>query len=417
MPASPHTSPPASPVTPRDTPRDTATPRPVIAFVAASLALLSLPGLASLALTAVDRFTPTPEAVYRDTTEKDPVVHERLQRAIATSIDTLRRDLFGVSHDDRVLIGSNQWLYLAQELTPFFNGSELFTPDRLAHTWVAAFAHLAATAKAHATPFVVVIAAEKQSVAPEFLPAFTAAPHPETRTTQLVAAIADHHRTHGPASLPFVDSRDLLRTIRRDREVYLRLDTHWNGSGALAVLDAALRKAGIDPARHARITATPPTPITQRGDLAAMIGLDAKEVAPSLITLLPPLAPNWHPNGPQSSRVALTSDGSIACACLHAASGDGTVVVFGDSFANTFWPALARAYRHVIHFDIDNLARFDEAFALNPELIIVELAERRLRGDVPAPTHASSPTRAPTPTPHESLASLVARAGCDHPIP
>ena len=116
-----------------------------------------------------------------------------------------------------------------------------------------------------------ILVPDKSTVYPEHLPPSVTRVHPQSRLEQLLEYLSKH------SDVPVVDLRRAMLAAKRQRSVYYRTDTHWNGWGEYV----AYREIMEAPARHFPELGPRPQssfrpeirPAEFSGDMAGMAGL------------------------------------------------------------------------------------------------------------------------------------------------
>lgn len=191
-----------------------------------------------------------------------------------------------------------------------------------------------------------VAAPEKQSIYPEYLQDNIRRAKSITRLDQLTAYLHEH-------SYPdeyFLDLRPVLLDAKKQERVFHCTDTHWNDLGAYAAYRAAMVRLGRIDCMH-RWNAVPRDAfkvVSQRVhgmDLAGMLGLsecffeDHLELVPrtSVPVSVEPcnvrFGRQWAPNH---------------LSILTRAEGQGTIVVYGDSFTTALLPLFSRHAKRTV---------------------------------------------------------------------
>jgi hypothetical protein len=136
-----------------------------------------------------------------------------------------------MTHNDKVLVGKDGWLFLSERTGPGFNrergfGSRFAQEELVA--WQTLFEKRHAFLKARGIPYVVTFAPDKQTIYPEYMPDGLVTPGP-SRLDQLVEHLK---KVNSPVVL--VDMRKAIIDAKPTRELYFKRDTHWNDWGAWA---------------------------------------------------------------------------------------------------------------------------------------------------------------------------------------
>jgi hypothetical protein len=285
----------------------------------------------------------------------------------------------GVSSSPRVVVGRAGWLFLARESDAEGPPERRpFAPAEL-DAWLRAVEARRQWAQERGIAYLLVIAPDKQTLYPEYLPPTVGPARGSSRLDQLLA----HLRAHSPAVV--LDLRPALRAAGRQWPVYRRTDTHWNDWAALAVTQAILEAL-----RPRFPAARPPaaadfaiaTAARARGDLAALLGLAGlwTEDQVRLVPREPRRA--RYLTGPLDSGAAQVVKDVVRCACPGAAIP--SAVVLRDSFATALIPFLAEHFERSVYlwtyaFDPQALAKEQ------PSVILQEIVERNLAEPPPAP--------------------------------
>ena len=135
----------------------------------------------------------------------------------------------GDSPTKSVLRGKDGWLFYAdqQDGDPIgdFRNINLFTPQQLAQVRAALLARYR-WLKARGIEYVFVIAPNKHSIYPEYLPDYLPKVGKKSAYDQLVESLR-----HEPA-VPVIDLRPALLEAKKNHVVYSKIGTHWNQYGA-----------------------------------------------------------------------------------------------------------------------------------------------------------------------------------------
>jgi hypothetical protein len=231
--------------------------------------------------------------------------------------------------------------------------------------------------------YLYMVAPNKQSIYPEFLPGHYRKFQKASRLDQLLTGSPD------TISEPLLDVRPYLRQEKSTIRLYDKSDTHWNYHGALLAYQELMQRVhSLFPDFHAReiFTFLPDWQGGTGGDLALMLGREQttveerpvidtadfnavqKPVAEKLTALLhlPQLKPYYTENGKGQLRVLI----------LH------------DSFFNTISPFTSESFQEAFYiwqyYDMTTLEFFNRKnfSALldmyQPDLVIEETVERFL---------------------------------------
>lgn len=284
-------------------------------------------------------------------------------------LNSLARWALGASGSPEVLVGSDEWLFLARDHDAHdrCRGLVRFSPPQL-EQWVAEYKRRHAWLRKHGVSLVFAIVPEKQSVYGEFVPRrfFRAEP---TLTDQLV------ERLRREDVGVVLDLRETMRSAKSSAVLYRRYDTHWNDRGALLAcreIERALLGEGI--AFHAmEPDALAVTTVRSSGDLARLLGLqeylledwEAARLRESVVTRETG-AKHWT-----TGKEVLTSRKGCAAA-----------VLYGDSFllGSVMKPYLESGFSRANVLHHRGTMRFEPALIADrkPDVVIYVVVERLL---------------------------------------
>lgn len=279
----------------------------------------------------------------------------------------------GVSPTPSVILGRSGWLFFAgDEALASYRAVQPFTEAELA-----AWQHRIETRRdwlaERGIHYLVVIAPNKETIYPEFMPGHLNRVRPVTRLDQLVTYLRSH------SSVAIVDPRDVLRAAKAEGIVYLRTDTHWNDVGAWLLhreILMGLRQwyPQLEPTPAAAFV--PNIRTGWSGDLATMLGLDGRlsedklELAPRNGRAARGADPGPRPEDPQRN----LSAAERGTASLPRA------VMFHDSFGLSLQPFVAESFSRIVFSSGPTNWRrnFDAALVERerPAVVIQEIAER-----------------------------------------
>ncbi len=272
----------------------------------------------------------------------------------------------GVSPSPKALVGTNGFLFYAGEQSvDYFRRTKPFNPAGLAR-WREDLESRAAWLAARGIRYLVVVAPNKETIYPEFMPAALRPLRPESRLDQLLDEL------HAKSSVNVVDLRGALVRAKADGRVYHKTDTHWNDAGALVASREILRRLkvwfpelAIDPPPGALEIET-----GAGGDLARILALEDRFPEQRIV---------WKPHAPVRARL-LEQDGSRATdiAVTECRACDGPSVVMNhDSFNANLAPFLAEHFRRAVFVDGTklDLALIERE---RPQVVVQEFVERAL---------------------------------------
>src|SRR5215467_13273843 len=290
----------------------------------------------------------------------------------------------GVSPTPSVIVGRSGWLFFAgDEALASYRAVQPFTEAEVMQ-WQRRMEQRQAWLAERGIRFLVVIAPNKETIYPEFMPARLNRVRETTRLDQLMTQM----RTR--SSVAIIDPRGALRSAKADGALYFRTDTHWNGAGAWLLHREVVKQLR---AWYPEIEATPTVPLVRvssgwSGDLATMLGLEGR-LGEDRLLFEPPRASRAADPGPRP----LDPQRRLSAAERPLASRL-RAVMFHDSFGLSLQPLLSESSSRIVFSSgpTDWRLNFDPALIERerPAVVIQEIAERfavastSLRADNPA---------------------------------
>ncbi|MBZ0112552.1 MAG: hypothetical protein K8J08_08835 [Thermoanaerobaculia bacterium] len=268
--------------------------------------------------------------------------------------------------DAEVVIGKSDWLYFnaGEGLVDDWRAIRPFSPDELAEErqQLVNRKHWLEQRGIH---YLFVIAPDKHSIYPEFLPSSLRRAATRDRTDQLIDSLV--HTT----DIEVLDLRPVLRAAKTEVNVYPSNDSHWNDRGAyIAYTEIQRRIAQWYPtAAPLPEDAFEITLQRRQGDLARMLSLEDSLLAS---------VEWWQPRNMRAQRIdAGSRPPGAADRRMIFEIPDPTLpraLMFRDSFAEKLQPFLNEHYRHIAYYWTN--FRPKVVLAERPELVIEERSER-----------------------------------------
>jgi alginate O-acetyltransferase complex protein AlgJ len=274
---------------------------------------------------------------------------------------------FNTSSSESVVIGKANWLFYAS--TASENSIEDYRglirlPDDYLRDAAGYLQARKDWLEAQGIRYLFVIAPDKHTIYPEYVPDTYTVLNTERRIDQFIA--------HVQANTD-VDLLDLRAPLREAKDtgakVFLQYDTHWSVQGAYTGYQAIVAHLGI-----AAIDGWMPVPALHTGDLGLLMGLRLTEqtlhyeypeaCAQPAETPLPDDLPYW-----------------VELHAFRCASGMGNALIFHDSFVDPMRIFLAEHFAHSLFAK----ARYEPALAaplvafVQPDVVIEEMVERRVQ--------------------------------------
>jgi len=272
----------------------------------------------------------------------------------------------GISPSPKALVGQEGFLfYAAEQSIDYFRNVKPFTEPELAQ-WREDLEQRRDWLAERGIRYLVVVAPDKETIYPEFMPPALRPVRSESRLDQLFADLRLR------SQVEVVDLRPALMRAKASGRVYHKTDTHWNDAGALVASREII--AGLH-AWFPEMSNAPPqgamrTRSAAGGDLARILALEDR---------FPEERIEWVPAGaPRAQRVASDAYRSADVSIMECADCTGPRVVMNhDSFNANLAPLLAEYFRRVVYVDGTKLdpTIIDRE---KPALVIQEFVERIL---------------------------------------
>lgn len=280
-------------------------------------------------------------------------------------------NVLGVSSSREVILGKDGWLFQPPDDSSLetYRGARPLTPAQLAQ-WLRVIETRRAWLAARGIPYLFVIAPEKNSIYPDYMPDAMMRRPSESRLDQLLSFMREH------SEVKILDLRPALGEARSRARLYHRTDTHWNDYGAFVGYQAIIGElAKIDARLHPMAEADFEiySEKTKGLDLAAMLGLD-DVMTEEYIRM-------------RSRKFAIESSGYTSntlprMVSERKESGLPRLVMFRDSFSNYLIPFLNQHFSRAVYIWNNG---FDPQLieAEHPDFVIQEMIERALLAEPP----------------------------------
>ncbi|MGX8693073.1 MAG: alginate O-acetyltransferase AlgX-related protein [Clostridia bacterium] len=272
-----------------------------------------------------------------------------LRQEAVTLWARLNAGLLHSSVTDQVILGKDGWLYFSATLPDYtrtapMSERELWCAAR--RLWL-----LQEYAEAQGGQFLFTVAPNKNQLYPEGMPVLRVEDGP-TNTEALYRRLDD-------MGVAYLDLHAVFRAAGPER-LYFNTDSHWNSRGAALAADAILGALG----RESAFFAGPFADAEHLGDLYEMLYPTGTEAETD-----PVYASGF------SFEASSANPDSISIS-TRSETGEGTLLMYRDSFGRSLYPYLAEAYGEAF-FSRKN--DYDPT-ALQPGgALVIELVERNLR--------------------------------------
>jgi hypothetical protein len=285
-----------------------------------------------------------------------------------------------VSRSAEVVVGKDGWLfYGAAGAAENHQGFQPFTPQQL-ETWLDVLEGKRSWLAQRGIKYVFVVAPDKESIYPDYLPVLMQRSWATTQLDQLIDYLHKH------SDVEIVDLRPALRAAREAGDVYYAHDTHWNAQGALVGYREIcgrlqryfpeIKPYAPQDFRH--------VPATHVGDLCAMAGLHG--VRQPCEQLFPGSAFKAKPASLELSR-SYSWPKWLKPLAMERPDCKGRLLLFHDSFLYEYRQYLAEHFGRSVclwmqsDFQVMKLMVEQE----RPSIVVDELVERAI--SQPPATH------------------------------
>ena len=284
--------------------------------------------------------------------------HFGLRNEMVTAYGTLTRDTLNTSANDDVICGKEGWLFYGKTLSDSI-GLATLNDTEISHI-VQTLSMLQIYAESKGTKFVFTSAPNKASIYPQYLPARYLPRDTANNCDLLYAALQ-------AADVSFCNLHTVLQTqAEKDpAQLYHKLDSHWNGYGAMTAFSALTKQVGHSDGGFPAMGCSAVRDF--HGDLWGML-------SPSVEN------PDWNIvyDIPQSyeylGRYRGVDDLTIQTVC---GEGNGSLLMFRDSFGRALIPLFSQVYQTAT-YTRDNRVPIDLLETTPSDTIIYELVERNL---------------------------------------
>ncbi len=301
------------------------------------------------------------------------------------------RMLVGVSGSSRVIIGRQGWLFFDDDT--HLGASRGDPPMEASETraWLVTLAGRTEALRARRIPYLVVAAPVKETIYPQFGPAWYPGPSDNRPTIQLARLAA-----RSGAGEVFYLHDAVAAATRQGQKTFSRHDTHWTGYGAYAgyaALIGRLQAMGITdgPRAMADFDVIHGHERARPRDLALMLGVS------SFVDIDFPHIDNLAGEAREhTSYLTAKQDWTAPQVVDTGEVGKPTLLMTRDSFSNEILPLLLPHFsRIVLAHNQDGAWRPDLIDRFKPDIVILEVVEHGLRvsmGDGP-PASAEATAR------------------------
>ena len=262
----------------------------------------------------------------------------------------------------QVLLGRDGWMYYTSEGNlDYYQRVRPLTDGQLG-TIRSNLETLQSNLKKQGITFLFVVAPNKETIYPQYLPAGIPQAENPTRADQIIDTLAG-------TQVNVLDLRPVLQSAGKSAPVYFKTDTHWNPIGAREAYDAILKnlKPAFPVLQPHPLTDFDQVTETESGDLAALIHLKGEVTEPFTALHARFDKPSRGlKNPPAGQMITVMPDPALPKA-----------VIFRDSFFNGLQPFTSEHFSRCVYVSdlmVDSRLIMEE----KPDIVILEVAERYL---------------------------------------
>lgn len=190
--------------------------------------------------------------------------------------------IFDESPDARAVIGKDGWFYFDNHNSLLDATGKASLSDELVERGVKSFYRNWQMMRAKNIDYLLIIAADKATVYPEFLPDYIKYNEPH-RIDKFLTALKKKY-----PDFPVLDLRPILKKAKEKEIIYHKTDTHWNNRGGHYGYVEIAKMLGIKP--HLREDFTDKEDSGFRGDISDIMNSDASNVDYKLEPKFKPIA-------------------------------------------------------------------------------------------------------------------------------
>ncbi|MCD8218203.1 MAG: hypothetical protein LUD01_09220 [Clostridiales bacterium] len=282
--------------------------------------------------------------------------HFAFREALVNADAEIQSKIFQVSNVDTIIMGENGWLYYSATLDDYL-GQNLMS-ERAIYNAAYNLALTQEYVESKGAQFAVTVAPNKNTLYGENMPYYDSYIVSEEKNADNLAAELENQ------NVTYIDLFSAFE--EQDETLYLKRDSHWNAKGAVLAYNEILGGMGIDHDLLETVTALRTN--TEIGDLNTMIYPLTSQ-------------PEWNYEYQYESTYSYVTDTeSVEDAWIETenSEGEGSLLMFRDSFGNTLLPLMANTFSEA-YFTRSvpyKLGEYMETYS--PETVIIEKVERNV---------------------------------------
>lgn len=271
------------------------------------------------------------------------------------SVDAeIQSKIFKVSNVDTVVVGTDNWLYYKDTVKDYLAQDTM--NDRQVFNTVHNISLLQQYVKKQGAEFLFTISPNKNSLYGENMPYyFSYSTGKEKNMDLLTPAMKEKE----------IEYVDLFSVFEKQREtLYLKRDSHWNNKGAVLAYNTLMNRLEWAHPTYEDVDVLRTK--TEYGDLNKMVyPLTAR--------------PEWNYNYQYDSTWEYkTTDEKSPVIETECGEGEGSLLMFRDSFGNSLLPLMAQKFESAAFVSSIPYGIEQYMSAYNPDVVIVEKVERNM---------------------------------------
>ncbi|MBR4514916.1 MAG: hypothetical protein IKO61_08540 [Lachnospiraceae bacterium] len=276
------------------------------------------------------------------------------RQELSTADALLKAKLFKTSNQERVVLGSDGWLYYSESMHDYL-GDDVISKRRAWRT-ARVMKLLQEHCEKKGIKFLFTVAPNKHTLYPEHMPANYLKTDTETNYDLMLNAV-------GELEVNFIDLRAAF--LSDDRVMYHKYDSHWNNEGATYAVDKMLN--AVDKTHYSYESEPYRTEKVHRGDLYNIIYPSIDELDENVI----------YDKEHEYVYIGPYSDVEDPMLMTKCAGKEGSLVMFRDSYGNASIPYIADEYGDGT-FTKGQPADLDLVDTKNADTVIYEIVERNI---------------------------------------
>lgn len=284
----------------------------------------------------------------------------------------------GESASPKVTVGKNGWFFLRTDGSnneiDYYRSIAPFKSKELAD-WKRTLEQRNDWLASQGIHYLMIIAPNKTTIYPEFLPESLNRVRQESRLDQLIAYLRVN------SDVKILDLRDPLRSAKVNNLIYARRDTHWNDLGAFVAYQQIIKSLAT---WYPNLKALPMSDFKLKvtygnADLINLLGLTGilKDEKIELIARTPRLARRVNPG---IYKPDLQKNQQLFATELKDSSLP-RAVMFHDSFTEQLSPFISEHFKRILYLRQDDF-ELQVIQQEHPDIVIQEMVERKLMSPI-----------------------------------